>query len=67
MDELEHYVPPLAKLISFYPRGALCAETEDALWRAYSTEPGSDNGIELPDDSFGGEEDGGIQLPDDGF
>ena len=62
MKELQRYSPPWAEVLCFAPNRGLCY---DDSWVRGESYDGSDNGIELPDDEWGGGGNGGIELPDD--
>lgn len=62
MNELEMYVPPQVEILHFAAFEAVCYD--DSWVRSGEGGDGSDNGIELPDDIWGGGN-GEIELPDD--
>lgn len=61
MKKLRDYLPPEAEILRYATIEALCY---DDSWVRGESHDGSDNGIELPDDNWGGVN-GEIELPDD--
>ena len=63
MNGLKTYIPPEAEILHYAAWEALCY---DDSWARGAIPDDSDNGIELPDDNWGGGTGNGeIELPDD--